>query len=245
MCTVILAELGNAAALLASDRASAMTATLANITCGAFLDEQAMAGERALNDSSPLLPALNDRARALNAQRSTTHRHRPGGTSRASCRSWTAGAPPQSSRGGGDGLTTPATTTGMEVTRCSRDQAQATRPHQRGAGGAGSPAGSGAGHPAPSTGAHPPAGSCPTDPTHVRNRQPCCQADPHPKDAAARVARRPHPSRSLLLQSSCKEVPRQAKHTEMPSAPPQGVAVARAHRRPGGSLASANNRRSR
>jgi 3-oxoacyl-[acyl-carrier protein] reductase len=33
-----LAELGNAAAFLASDRASAMTATLANITCGAFLD---------------------------------------------------------------------------------------------------------------------------------------------------------------------------------------------------------------
>jgi 3-oxoacyl-[acyl-carrier protein] reductase len=33
-----LAELGNVAAFLASDRASAMTATLANITCGAFLD---------------------------------------------------------------------------------------------------------------------------------------------------------------------------------------------------------------
>ncbi|HEV8651828.1 MAG TPA: hypothetical protein VG276_21125 [Actinomycetes bacterium] len=33
-----LAELGNAAAFLASDRASAMTATLANIACGAFLD---------------------------------------------------------------------------------------------------------------------------------------------------------------------------------------------------------------
>lgn len=33
-----LAELGNAAAFLASDQASAMTATLANITCGAFLD---------------------------------------------------------------------------------------------------------------------------------------------------------------------------------------------------------------
>ena len=33
-----LAELGHAAAFLASDRASAMTATLANITCGAFLD---------------------------------------------------------------------------------------------------------------------------------------------------------------------------------------------------------------
>jgi hypothetical protein len=174
MCTVILAELGNSAALLASDRASAMTATLANITCGAFLDEQAMAGERALNDSSPLLPALNDRARALNAQRSTTHRHRPGGTSRASCRSWTAGAPPQSSRGGGDGLTTPATTTGMEVTRCSRDQAQATRPHQRGAGGAGSPAG-GAGHPARSTGAcRRPA---PALLTHPRTNRQTCQAD--------------------------------------------------------------------
>lgn len=33
-----LAELGNAAAFLASDRASGMTATLANVTCGAFLD---------------------------------------------------------------------------------------------------------------------------------------------------------------------------------------------------------------
>jgi 3-oxoacyl-[acyl-carrier protein] reductase len=33
-----LAELGNAAAFLASDRAGAMTATLANIACGAFLD---------------------------------------------------------------------------------------------------------------------------------------------------------------------------------------------------------------
>ena len=39
-----LAELGNASAFLASDRASAMTATLANSTCGAFLDEQAMPG---------------------------------------------------------------------------------------------------------------------------------------------------------------------------------------------------------
>jgi hypothetical protein len=39
-----LAELGNASAFLALDRASAMTATLANITCGAFLDEQAMSG---------------------------------------------------------------------------------------------------------------------------------------------------------------------------------------------------------
>ena len=33
-----LAELGNAAAFLASDRAGAMTGTLANIACGAFLD---------------------------------------------------------------------------------------------------------------------------------------------------------------------------------------------------------------
>jgi 3-oxoacyl-[acyl-carrier protein] reductase len=33
-----LAELGDAAAFLASDRAGAMTATFANITCGAFLD---------------------------------------------------------------------------------------------------------------------------------------------------------------------------------------------------------------
>lgn len=33
-----LTELGDAATFLASDRASAMTATLANVTCGAFLD---------------------------------------------------------------------------------------------------------------------------------------------------------------------------------------------------------------
>jgi 3-oxoacyl-[acyl-carrier protein] reductase len=33
-----LAELGNVAAFMASDRGSAMTATLANITCGSFLD---------------------------------------------------------------------------------------------------------------------------------------------------------------------------------------------------------------
>ena len=39
-----LAELGNAAAFLASYRASAITATLANTTCGAFLDEQARPG---------------------------------------------------------------------------------------------------------------------------------------------------------------------------------------------------------
>lgn len=33
-----LAELGDAASFLASDRASAMTVTLANVTCGTFLD---------------------------------------------------------------------------------------------------------------------------------------------------------------------------------------------------------------
>jgi NAD(P)-dependent dehydrogenase (short-subunit alcohol dehydrogenase family) len=33
-----LTELGDAATFLASDRASAMTAILANVTCGAFLD---------------------------------------------------------------------------------------------------------------------------------------------------------------------------------------------------------------
>ena len=33
-----LVELGNVAAFIASDRASAMTATLANITFGSFLD---------------------------------------------------------------------------------------------------------------------------------------------------------------------------------------------------------------
>ena len=34
-----LAELGNVAAFMASDQASAMTATFANITCGSFLDQ--------------------------------------------------------------------------------------------------------------------------------------------------------------------------------------------------------------
>ena len=33
-----LAELGNVAAFMASDQASAMAATFANITCGSFLD---------------------------------------------------------------------------------------------------------------------------------------------------------------------------------------------------------------
>ena len=34
----LLAEVANAATLLASDRASAMTAVLANVTCGSFVD---------------------------------------------------------------------------------------------------------------------------------------------------------------------------------------------------------------
>ena len=34
----MLAEVANAATLLASDRASAMTAAIANITCGAFIN---------------------------------------------------------------------------------------------------------------------------------------------------------------------------------------------------------------
>ena len=34
----MLAEVANAATLLASDRASAMTAAIANVTCGAFID---------------------------------------------------------------------------------------------------------------------------------------------------------------------------------------------------------------
>jgi hypothetical protein len=52
--------------------------------------------------------------------------------------------------------------TSMEVTRCSRDQAQGTRGYHRGAG-----------HPARSTDARLPAGSCPTDTTQVTNRQTC------------------------------------------------------------------------
>jgi hypothetical protein len=43
---------------------------------------------------------LNDSSRPLNAPRSTTRRHRPGGTSRGSCWSWIPGAPARSSRGG-------------------------------------------------------------------------------------------------------------------------------------------------
>ena len=34
----LLAEVANAATLLASDRASAMTAAIANVTCGSFID---------------------------------------------------------------------------------------------------------------------------------------------------------------------------------------------------------------
>src|SRR4029453_3581157 len=75
-------------------RAAAMTATLANVTGGAFLDEQAVPGERALNDSSPLLPALNDRAPPLNARWSTSHNHRVGATTPGSRWAWIAGARP-------------------------------------------------------------------------------------------------------------------------------------------------------
>jgi catechol 2,3-dioxygenase-like lactoylglutathione lyase family enzyme len=47
-------------------------------------------------------PALNDRARPLNAQRSTSRSHRSGGTSRGSCCwSWLAGRRHQSGCGGG------------------------------------------------------------------------------------------------------------------------------------------------
>jgi MFS family permease len=41
-----LAEVGDAAAFLACDRAGAMTATFANITSGAFLDEHDRRGRR-------------------------------------------------------------------------------------------------------------------------------------------------------------------------------------------------------
>jgi hypothetical protein len=177
-------------------------ATLAEVgNAAAFLDEQAMAGERALNDRAPLLPALNDRARPLNAQRSTSHSHRVGGTSRSSCWSWTAGAsaPKQLRRRMTAQLH--ATATGTEVTRCSRGQAHGTRPHQHGAGGAGSPAGSGAGHPVRSSGARPPAGFCPIDTTHsltASPARPTASQEPSPAPTApkeVRAARRMRPAR--------------------------------------------------
>jgi hypothetical protein len=104
---------------------------------------------------------------------STTRRHRPGGTSRGSCSSWIPGAPAPKQPRRRMTVQPTDTTTGVEVTRCSRDQAQGRRRHHRGASGAGSPGGgSGAVHPAPSTGARPPAGSCPTDITHARTASP-------------------------------------------------------------------------
>jgi hypothetical protein len=135
-----------------------------HITCSAFLDDRVTPGRRALNDSS----------RRLNAPRSTTRRHRPGGTSRGSCSSWITAAPATKQPRRRMTVQPTDTTTGVEVTRCSRDQAQGKRRHHRGASGAGS-AGGGSGpvHPAPSTGARPPAGSCPTDTTQLTDRQPC------------------------------------------------------------------------
>ena len=62
-------------------------------------------------------------------------------------------------------------TTAMEVTRCSMDRSHGARQQRCGVGSAGSPgASSGPGHPARSTGVPPPAGSCPTDTTHVIHR---------------------------------------------------------------------------
>jgi hypothetical protein len=120
---------------------------------------------------------LNDSSRRLNAPRSTTRRHRPGGTSRGSCWSWIPGASAPKQLRWRMTVQPTDTTIGVEVTRCSRDQAQHRRRHHRGAGGAGSVGGgSGAAHPAPSTDARPPAGSCPTDTPQLTNRQ-TCQAD--------------------------------------------------------------------
>jgi hypothetical protein len=112
----------------------------------------------------------NNGSRPLNAQTSTTRGQRPGGTSRGGCSPWIAAVPASKEPRRRTTTQLPDTTTGMEVTRCSRDRAQGTRRHHRGAGSAGSPGGSGADHTCPSTDARPPGGSCPTDITRVPNR---------------------------------------------------------------------------
>jgi hypothetical protein len=162
-----------------------------HITCSAFLDDRVTPGRRALNDSS----------RRLNAPRSTTRRHRPGGTSRGSCSSWITAAPATKQPRRRMTVQPTDTTTGVEVTRCSRDQAQGKRRHHRGASGAGS-AGGGSGpvHPAPSTGARPPAGSCLLTPPSSRTASP------------ARPTASQQPSRR---QPRPKEVPVQTPRTSL------------------------------
>jgi hypothetical protein len=163
---------------LAPERAGAMTATLADVICGAVLDEQATPGERALNNGAP----------PLNAPRSTTRGHSPA-PAEGAARHGSRERRHQSSCGGEWRCTTPDTATGVEVTRCSMDQARDARRHHRGASGA-----SGADRrqrrqpPTRSTDARPPAGSCPTDLTHPTSRQ-ACQA--HRIPAAVTAADRP------------------------------------------------------
>jgi hypothetical protein len=149
---------------------------------------------------------LNDSSRRLNAPRSTTRRHRPGGTSRGSCWSWIPGAPAPKQLRWRMTVQPTDTTIGVEVTRCSRDQAQGGRRHHRGASGAGSAGGgSGAVHPARSTGARPPAGSCPTDTTQLTNRQ-TGQADriqqPSPEPTAPKEVPVQTPRTSLAQEQT-------------------------------------------
>jgi hypothetical protein len=72
---------------------------------------------------------------------------------------------------GGCRFTPPDSTTDMEITRCSMDRSHGTGRHRRGVGSSEWPGGSsGTGRAARSTSAARPAGSCPTDTTHVMNR---------------------------------------------------------------------------
>lgn len=136
--------------------------------------------------------ALNDRSRPLNAQRSTNPRPASRRHQRRELLVMDRSKAGTEAAAAADDDSAPDTTTGMEATRCSRDRAQGTRRHHRGAGGAGSPGGgSGAGHAAPSIDARPLAGSCPTDPTHVTNR-PDLSGD---RIRSSRPRNRPHPRR--------------------------------------------------
>jgi hypothetical protein len=124
---------------------------------------------------------LNDSSRPLNAPRSTTRRHRPGGTSRGSCWSWIPGAPAPSSRGG-RGRFNPLTPGSAWRSR----DAAGTKPKAGGGTTAASAAlGRRAAAAAPSTQPHRPA--------HARRPAPDLLTPP--SSATASLPGRPHPSR--------------------------------------------------
>jgi hypothetical protein len=153
-----------------------------------------------------------------------------------------------------------------------QDHAQGTRPHQRDAGGAGSPAGSGVGHPARSSGARPPAPALltpPTSPTasparpHPSSRPGADRAQGvsvQPEGAPGRAqpagrtapagwccsdaAGDPNPAGACSCPGERRYQGRQrTRRSNQPG--PRKLPVARARSRPGGSPASANHRRSR